>query len=200
METSFKKYVMKYLIEIVKKYWSGVLVIIILTVISSVSFGFLFNKTSVSDTIFINIGASGNKDISPFETVQAADHMSESIMGWLKNPSFLDKISEQSGYEPGLNVRRQEKQNIVVTFKTPDAVSAKKTASAIESVLRTQISKYNMETASSYKMIAFDHSYKENPVPLIYFAFFGIIAGAIIGYAFLSFWNIFMKEWHEYHR
>jgi hypothetical protein len=200
MAASSKPITMSHLIQIIRKYPKSLILLIVFTAVASTVFGVLYNKSAISGTIFINIGASQDQKTSLFETVEAADHMSEVVQGWFKDPSLLKKISDQAGHEANFNVRKQEKQNIVITFKTENTDQAKKVAVSLEENMRSALSRYNIETAGSFKITAFDSDYNESNIPVILFLLFGLVAGFMLSYALLSCWNIFLKEWHEYRR
>lgn len=186
------------------KNWKKIILIGILTAIASVIFGIVYNYNAFSATIFVNIGSIQNstfgKEENPYDTLQAADQFTESMQGWFKNPAFLEKIRSESGTNVDLSVRKQEKQNLIITFKAASAQAADKIVQSTRTALENQLSVYNGRNASSFTMPAFDPYIKEYRLPLILFAFCGAVAGIFIGYFFSLFWSACVREYNLYRR
>ena len=193
---------MQNLLSVVSRRWKEIIIITVITVILSVFFGFYYDKTAASNTVFINVGAGqpagSAQAASPYESVQAADQFSETTMGWLKNPLLLDEIRTTSGFDVDLNVRKQEKQNLVVTFKTETPDQAKKIARISEEILRREIGRYNLATGSEFRMPIFNFYTKESSIPLPLFAAMGTLLGIILGYVLCALLEKFLKELHQF--
>ena len=189
---------MKELIAITAKHWLAITVITILTAASCVVFGINFNKTAYDTTVFINVGAKANPAISPLDTAQAADGFTETIVGWFKNPVIISNITSESGTAAALSARRQEKQNLVVTFKTQTEDQAKKISQAIEKAIKAEIDKYNAATAGGFMITDFSAGTEENNVNLALFALLGLAAGLMLGGFLTAFFDRIMKNSHEH--
>ncbi len=191
---------MQHFLLIVTKRWKEILALMVITTAASVIFGLQYNKTSFSNTIFLTIGAKQESDqkISPYETLQAADHFAEAVQGWFKNPALIEKIREQSGIDVDFGARKQEKQNLVITFKAVNAEDFKKIAAAAKSVLLSEIATYNLQTGSEFSIPNYAVSSKESSLPIILFALGGLIAGAGIGFTLGSALEKLMSEIHQF--
>jgi len=177
---------MQHFLSVTANRYKAIITLTILTTILSVIFGIHFNKTSFGTTVFLSIGAKQSVTQSPFETVQAADHFSELVQGWFKNPALLNKIEDQSGSKPDLSARKQEKQNLVITYKTATEDQAKKVSQSMEQVLKAEITNYNLQNSSEFTLTSFSATTKESPIPLILFVLAGLIGGFGIGFAYGS--------------
>lgn len=190
--------------KVLSKRWKEILAITVLTAALSVAFGYFYNKTAYTNTIFINIGAGRatgqNAPASPYEEVQAADSFTETVQGWFKNPVLTDKIRINSGYNVNLGVRKQEKQNLVVTFKSETPEQGKKTALVTEEIIRGEIGKYNRETGGDFRMPVSDILTKEETVHLALFALIGTVLGFILGYFMSILLEKFLSELHQFRR
>jgi capsular polysaccharide biosynthesis protein len=189
---------MKTFFLITTKHWKSIAIITLLTIISAVGFGYLFNRDAYATTVFINVGAKSKPGISTFETVQAADAFSESVMGWFKNPGFTEKVSAESGIAASMSARKQEKQNLIVTYKTETSEQGAKISSAIESNLRSEISLYDSTTSNDFNIALFNSATAESKTPPTFFAVMGLVAGLILGYGLLALFDRFKKALHEY--
>jgi hypothetical protein len=195
---------MKTFLTLFFNHWKKIALIALLTAIAATAFGIVYNRNSVSATIFINIGAIqdnafGNTE-NPYDALQAADQFTESVMGWFKNPQLLETIRTQSGEQVDFSVRKQEKQNLLITYKTTSLESAKGIADVTRNNLEKTITVYNGRNSSNFTMPSFDTSLKESHLPLVLFALFGLVAGCFIGYFLALFWDILIKEYSLYRR
>jgi hypothetical protein len=177
---------MQHFLAITTGRYKAIIALTVITTALSVAFGMHFNKTSFATTAFLTLGAKQSVVLSPLDTAQAADHFSELVQGWFKNPAMLNKIETQSGSKPDLNARKQEKQNLVITYKTATEEAAKKVSQAMEQVLKDEITNYNLQNNSEFTLTSFGAVTKENPMPLILFILAGLIGGFGVGFAYGS--------------
>ncbi len=188
--------------RITTRRWKEILIITLLTAILAVTFGFIYNKTSFNNTIFINVGYGpgngSNALTSPLDAVQAADQFSETVQGWLKDPLLVEEIRTQAQYNVDFSVRKQEKQNLVATYRTGSENQAKKVSQAAEEILRAQIGNYNLETDGDFKMPVFDLYSVNGAFHPALFAVMGIILGLLLGYFFSALWDKFTTELNQF--
>jgi preprotein translocase subunit SecF len=189
---------MKAILDLTFRHWISISVIAALTAISTVVFGSYFNQNAYGTTVFLNIGAKSNPQISPLDTVQAADSFTETIQGWFKNPEFLYKIAESAGLNAEPAARRQEKQNLVVTFKTQDEKQAHEVYLAVKTQLQSEIENYNSATGSGFLIASVGTKTAESKISLPLFGLAGIILGLILGFALMAVFDRITKEIHEY--
>jgi len=182
--------------------WKEILAVTVLTAALAFVFGILYNKASFNNTIFINLGAkqaSGiDRTASPYETVQAADQFSESVQGWFKNPALIAQIRTRAQYEVDFSVRKQEKQNLVITYKTPTAEEGEKVAQVTEEFIRNEVGVFNRETGSDFRIPIFDLFTKEGTIHPGVFAVMGLLLGLMLGYALGALIERFLRELHQF--
>lgn len=189
---------MKTLFDLTFKHWKSISVIAVLTAVSTLVFGAYFNGNAYGTTVFLNIGAKSNSQISPFDTVEAADAFTETVMGWFKNPDFLAKVAAQAGYDTEPAARKQEKQNLVITYKTQNTDQAQKVFQAVTMNLKSEIDKYDTATASGFIITSASIDTAESKIHWSLFGLAGIIFGLMLGFALMAIFDRITKELHEY--
>jgi len=193
---------MKEFLSTLFTHWKKIALIAVLTAIAATAFGIIYNRNSFSATIFINIGAIQDNTFSnpgnPFEALQAADQFTESVQGWFKNPLLLETIRTESGIRADFSIRKQEKQNLLITYKTDSLESAKTIAEITRKNLEKQITIYNGRNSSNFTIPSYDSFITESQLPLVLFSMLGLFAGIFIGYYLTIFWEILAKEYNSY--
>ena len=161
----------------------GIIFITLITTTASVVHGLNQAELQFETTAFLSIGHKyeSRGELSAYETVRAADHYKETVQGWFKNPSFLNRIFAKAGTSSALSARNQEKQNILITFKTANEKSAEKLADSIEDTLLKEISEYNLKTGSEFTLALYDYTIVKTSDKLAFFAIFGLFAGILLG-------------------
>lgn len=142
-------------------------------------------RTEIFTTIAAeNFGREG-------DATDAANYFSETIKGWLKNPSLLSEVEEQSGISNiSLSAHPQERQNLVIDVTASSTEDSEATARVLLEVLAKRINAYNLETKASFKLIPQGmNTYQLATRSQFIYILGGLIAGAIGG-LFL----IFSKE------
>ncbi len=145
-----------------------------------VSFGYSMGFMKGNNTtIFITIGAEESVSSpslgSLYDTVQAADFFAETIQGWFKNPEFLRNVQTGTSEPLNFSVRKQEKQNLVVTVHTQQPWDSK----ILGSVLEHAIEEYNSVSKTSFHLAHFGRGVQSQSFPLFLFAFVGLLAGLL---------------------
>lgn len=128
------------------------IVLILITTLLCGACGYYFgfkknNNAKYKSTVFLSI-AIKNKSFneSPYESVQTADHMTESIQGWIKDLSFQENIRDKSKINTELQAKRQEKNNIIVNFNTLSTEDAQKVGKIFLNQLNQRIFSYNLKS------------------------------------------------------
>jgi hypothetical protein len=193
---------MQNFLKTVSAHWKKIITVAVITAVLSAVFGYFYNKTAFNNTIFITIAAGQASNLGqpsePFETVQASDSFTETVMGWFKNPSFLEQVKSVSGQNVDFSVRKQEKQNLVVTFKTGTSEEGKRIGQITEEVLRGEIAKYNQATDSDFRMPVADIFSKEGTIHPALFAVAGLFFGLFLGYFLGAMLEIFLRELQQF--
>ena len=176
---------MKSSIQPLVTHWKKIAIIAVITAIASIVFGYGYLQHKYETTLFLSIGSitDGN---SILDNVEAADHFAETVQGWFKNPAFLKQVNKLSGIDAGLSARKQEKQNLIVTYKTLNDDDGKYIATAVNTSVEMEIKKYNQTTKSSFTLALFSSDTKELGDRTLFLAVFGLLIGLALGIA-LSF-------------
>ena len=189
---------MQHFLLITTKYWKKILALTVLTAIASATFGFLTAKTPWNGITFINIGAKQNfqqqNGNSLLENLQASDAFSETVQGWFKNASFTNGVEKKAGTNIDFAARKQEKQNIVVTYKATSEADIKKTSQVLEEYLRAEIGKYNLSTGTDFQVTLFDTTIEESKNHLLIFVILGLALGLLFGFGVCYIYETISKE------
>lgn len=170
----------------------GALALSVLVVAATMSLVLWKNTAPYETTIFISIGNNQNSALdqeSAYENVQAAEHFSETVQGWFKNPKFQERIKMNSSSE--MNARKQEKQNLVVTFSSERAEEGQLGSEKLKNELEKEISGYNSGTNSDFQIAVYTFDTKHKPLSFALFLIISIIGGlvlasfALYGYEYL---------------
>lgn len=136
--------------------WKHILILTLFGTFITAFFGFYQKPTDIDGLIFISLGVNEMHypSLSPtaLESVQAADQFTESVQGWFKNPSFIKNIENEIKKSVGISARKQEKQNLIITFRAPNEIEAQTISQIILSKLEKEIIKYNKKTNSNFQI------------------------------------------------
>ncbi|MCA9374065.1 hypothetical protein KC725_02800 [Candidatus Peregrinibacteria bacterium] len=152
-------------------------------------------------TIFLSIGTKNATDSTSFDDFQAADQFTESVQGWFRNPDLLTKIAANLDQNKvSISARKQEKQNLVLTYVAKDEQSAKKIGEETIVALDKEIQDYNANTGKSFT-IALSSTYVDTiPDRTMIFIAMGLILGIVAAiiltyvYEFLFGFTSFPKQ------
>ncbi|GEM_PF-835305 len=185
---------------LIQRRWKEIMVITIVTVLCSYGLSRFKNQSQYETTIFLSIGAADLRDQSdardqtknsPLDLIQAADQFSETVQGWFKNPEFIQTILAQSKTYTDFSARKQEKQNLVVTFAAGSHEAAKNIVNAVKAGLSAEIEKYNLKTGSRFELALYSSFIETKPANLMLFLMLGLLFGLIIGTATGYFYEYF---------
>ncbi len=154
------------------------------------------NNRPFETTVFLTIGtvqqANSANSTSIDEIVQAADQFSETVQGWFKNPDFQKGIRLIGSSE--INVRKQEKQNLLITFSNKSGEQAQEMNNLLQSDLQKEIEKYNAATGSKFILAIYEVDYEQKTLPLLFFLLVGLLGGlAIAPFALYGYEYLFQK-------
>ncbi len=164
-----------------------IIVVSLLVALLSGLFFFLFRSgNNINATVFVNIGAkktaASGDNSTALDLVQASDQFTETIQGWFKNPEFTGKIGASLNIEPSISARRQEKQNLLLTFGAGDEATAKRLTQNVQEMLLAEIGNYNRNTGAGFQVALFSVDYKPSSSLIIYLVvLLGFILGAGMG-------------------
>ncbi len=133
--------------------------LILITMLVALGIGLGYTVQSSRETqgatLFLTLGMviPKNVPLGAFVANQnqtVVDQFTETVMGWLRNPALLKRIEERTGFSLNLGIRKQEKQNVIVTFTIPEGADVSATAQAVVDVARGEIDAYNDVTDAGF--------------------------------------------------
>lgn len=168
-------------IGLLRRHLLSTLALSILVIAATMSLVAWKNSSPYETTVFISIGNNQNMALdqeSAYENVQAADHFSETVQGWFKNPKFQERIKMRSSSE--MNARKQEKQNLVVTFSTEQDTEGQLGSEKLRNELEKEIADYNSGTNSDFQIAVYTFDTKHKPLSFPLFLIISIIGGIML--------------------
>lgn len=165
-----------------RRHWLSIAIITVLSVATVAIFTVVPNPSTHEGTLFLSIGVRQTQDMSTsYDDVQAADQFAETVQGWFKNPNLIGRIEERSGGKADLSARKQEKQNLIVSFDAVSEVQARQLADATIEELRSEIQAYNAETESNYTLALAHATITEEGTRAVLFIILAVILGIALG-------------------
>jgi capsular polysaccharide biosynthesis protein len=144
------------------------------------------NLTPFQNTVFFSIGAqSKTTGTSSYENLQAADQFTESVQGWFRDPGFLEKINSLSGQNFALNARKQEKNNLLITFNSSNQEQGIKHANSISQTLQTAITTYSQNSDTNFNLALQNQNFTEQSANILFYLLIGLFAGLIFPIALI---------------
>lgn len=152
------------------------------------------NNNAFQSTAFITVGNSLKTfgTLSPYENVQAADHFSETVQGWFKNPDFQQRIQKTA--KTDISARKQEKQNVVISFSADSEETSKKINEDIKSELEKEIDSYNLKTGSTFQLAAYSLNIEEKPLSYLIFMIVSLLGGITLSSFAVYFLEYFTRK------
>lgn len=135
-----------------------------------------------NNTIFYIFGVQdANHQTDLYENLQAADQITESIQGWFKDPSFLESINQQGALSYGLKSKKQDKNNLVITFTSDSAANGKFFSQSINTTLADRINSYNAHSDLQIRISSQSHHVSEKGSELGLYLFVSLLLGIVLG-------------------
>lgn len=128
-----------------------------------------------------SVSAKNSSQNDNYENLQAADQITESIQGWIKDPAFQDAVTAQTSLKLPIKAKKQEKNNLVISFDSKDSTESDLYQKSIDSELKKRLIEYNRP--SSFEVTIGGQSFhSENKLDLnILFLLGGLIIGKFLG-------------------
>ena len=108
-------------------------------------------QSSFHTTIFTTIANQSTS--SSEENEQASTYFGETLMGWFRNPAFLEKIYNQADTEGDLSAHKQERQNLIIEIDAASELKNNKLAKSTLKTLELEINNFNQETENQFKLL-----------------------------------------------
>lgn len=168
-------------ISLLKRHFRSAAVLTALVIAGTMFLVGYKNTAPYETTVFVSIG--NNQDMAPdqesaYENVQAADHFSETVQGWFKNPKFQERVSMRSSSE--MSARKQEKQNLVVTFSSEQEEEGRLGSEKLKGELEKEITDYNSKTNSDFQIAVYTFDTRNKPLSVPLFLLISFIGGAMM--------------------
>ncbi len=186
-------------LKLILNYWKQIISITIVTLLATVGFRASAGNEQYTGTTFITIGVeesntSSVTSSSIYENVQAADHFSESIQGWFKNPSLLKTIEEKTGKKIEINAKKQEKQNVVITYSDTKKDNLEKTDKIINEQLQKSIEEYNKATGTHFHLALYNTVIEESTKSYVLYVALGLLVGLFLGFSLMAMYQKIQQE------
>ncbi len=137
-------------------------------------------ELSTQNTVFVSIASSAkNRATNTLyaEGLMIPDNFTETLQGWLKNPAFLSRISSQGIIFTDFGGKRQEKNNLIISYKTSDQTAGNKLSNILRTELNKLISQYNQSSDFQFSIAVYD--FQNAPVENKFYK--AIVVSFIIG-------------------
>lgn len=171
---------------------SAILIVVTALILATAFYAWGAQKytTGYNATLFVTIAVQHSDTLqnatTSYDETQAADNFTETAQGWFKNPAFLKKIDESSHARVEIAARRQEKQNLLITFTASDEQTLQTIGSRIEAALRSEIEFYNQNTNSNFVIALYSldiqRAADKTALLLAISLIFGLTAGFALAY------------------
>jgi len=153
-----------FILKTCKRYF--LLSIIISAVIAGIA-GFYWKNYVPADyktTIFLSIVTKVddkriNDRFDPLSYVESADRFAEGMLGWFRNPDFFKQIqivvpeASELRLDRIYQIKKQEKQNLNISFQVASQNIAEKLQKATIQYLRTQVQNINTQSNTTFDII-----------------------------------------------
>jgi len=111
---------------------------------------YLFCTVAAKDMTFTEELKPG---INSLYLISASDIFAETIIGWFKNPAFIDDIEKTSVSPlPTLHVRKESKQNVMIFFTTKNQSLNDKILQSTITRLQKSVNEYNKASGTQYTL------------------------------------------------
>ncbi len=150
-------------------------------------------------TLFLTMGMviPDNVPLGAFVANQnqtVVDQFTETVMGWLRNPALLKRIEEKAGFPLNLGLRKQEKQNVVVTFTVPEGADPVSAGQAVAEVVRAELDAYNQMTDAGFVLALSSTTPFTQTPPWRTNALVGLGFGFLLGVLMAAFFDYFRRR------
>ena len=135
------------------------LITLILIILGQLIFFILsprFLEVSYSNRIYGTVGVQENQE-NLQSLSEAAHQFGQTLMGWLKFPSFMEQLSQTVELPQGASISayQQERQNIIITLMTPQPIE-EETLVQVEVYIQNKIEAYNQVSQTEFILTQLD--------------------------------------------
>lgn len=153
--------------------------------LSTVLSGLLFiyvatQKTAPSYHTILFTTIANQSESSSQENEQASTYFGETLMGWFRNPSFLNKIFETAGIQGAISAHKQERQNLIIEIDSANQADGEKLAQKTLTALEAEIVTFNQKTQSNFQILNLGITTSPNPIKNTFLLFAGFLFGFLM--------------------
>ena len=132
-----------------------IVLVIVIGAVCALGYTLKYDKGAHGALIFLTLGMEVEEGTPADsyvtnESHNVIDQFTETVQGWLFNPALLGRVNELAGNEVGLSVRKQEKQNLLVTVSVEPGVDSEAASQVVLMVLEEEIEAYNAATNAGF--------------------------------------------------
>ncbi len=176
-----------------------VFIVALLTALLGLGYTWKFDEGKQGGLIFLTMGMEIPDAIPAAYLVTSdghnvVDHFTETVQGWLVNPAMDTRIDALAGTDVDLAIRKQEKQNLLVTMTIPIEADVDVAKEAVLAVVQEDIAIYNQATNSDYVLVLSSMSPFETPPQYLLNMIVGGLLGGVFVIFCLLFWDNFLKS------
>ena len=146
------------------------------------------NKSNLENTLFISFSIQNqqpsNTNYSPYENLQAADQITESIQGWMITPAFQAELNQLSKLNYSAKVKKQEKNNLLINYSSDTSENAVTYQNQLIQSLQKRLTQYNQQSDLKINLAFSDLKTDSKSTNPVLYLFLGLIVGLVLSYCF----------------
>lgn len=139
-----------------------IIIVTLLTALTGSVYWTNKQQSSFHTTVFTTIANQSNS--SSQENEQASTYFGETLMGWFRNPAFLEKIYKQTTTEGSLSAHKQERQNLIIEIDANSELENEQLAEAALKILESEIAVFNHTTENKFQLLNLGITTYQNPL------------------------------------
>lgn len=176
------------IIEHLKLFHRNLFIILVCVLASAATASFLINRLNsepLENSLFVSISVQDKQGATnAYENLQAADQITESVQGWLKDPSLQAEINNKTSLDYSIRGKRQEKNNLLINFASSSPSTAQQYSYSIIETLNQRLQQYSRNSDLNFYINAQPLHSSESPSRAAIYLILSTLAGLILGYSF----------------
>ncbi|MBU0706352.1 hypothetical protein KJ657_02070 [Patescibacteria group bacterium] len=170
--------------NILKPFKKEILMLIVIVLAGQILFAFAspgFTRPCYEGRIYATTGVK-HKQEDLHKLNEAAHYFGQTMIGWLKFPSFLPDLQAAADLPggSGISAHIQERQNIIFMLSAPTPVE-KETLIAVKDFVQGKINEYNAVSQTEFVLTNLDYELIESKRSYQFGAMVTLIATLVIG-------------------
>lgn len=162
-----------------------ILFITLFCVIAGFSASNFIDTEKFDNSLFFTVSIKDKGDFSDaYSNLQASDQFTESLQGWFKDQSLLQNIYESSKLGFPIKAKKQDKNNLIISYSSDTQENGKIFKEAINSEISKKISAYNSNSDIRVFITSSDLFVNKQESKSMFYLIVSTIIGIIFGYVF----------------